>query len=464
VSDAYEDLRQARRRRCEAKGNNPYSRDQPKPNGGTASSEPLPYLARNMPLRDREWLIRERVPMCNVTLLSGDGGVGKTVALMQFAAATVLGKDWLGMRPATGSALYFGAEDDADECRRRFGDIAKHYGATWQDLFDAGLRALSFAGADALLGKPNRDGLIVSTPLLARLRDDAIAFKARLIIIDPAADVFEGKEIDRAQVRQFISLLRAIAIAVDCAVILAAHPSLSGMRESTGLSGSTAWNNSVRARFYLTKPKRSGRDGDDDAPDTGLRVLEVKKNNYGPLTASVPIRWQNGVFVIEAKDAFDQTVADVHAEEVFLRLLRSFSTQGRYVSDKPSSAYAPKLFADDPSVRNLSKRELELAMNRLFTAGRIKVIHEGPPSRRTRKLMELPQTPSEPPSDGVQTPSDDVCTHTPYTPAPSERGTGGLKTPVRRRRSKRTNVRKGARGSSKDQRPERADQIHPKPT
>jgi RecA-family ATPase len=446
VSNAYEDLRQARRRRCEANGNNPYSRDQPKPNGGTASSEPLPYLARDMPLRDREWLIRERVPMRNVTLISGDGGVGKTVALMQLAAATVLGKDWLGMRPATGSALYFGAEDDADECRRRFGDIAKHYVATWEDLFDAGLRTLSFAGADALLGKPNRDGLIVSTPLLAHLRDDAMAFKARLIIIDPAADVFGGKEIDRAQVRQFIAFLRAVAIAVDCAVILAAHPSLSGMREGTGLSGSTGWSNSVRARFYLTKAKRVSGDSDDDAPDTGLRVLQLKKSNYGPPTASVPIRWQNNVFVIEAKDAFDQTVADVHAEEIFLKLLRSFGTQGRYVSDKPSSAYAPKLFADDPTAGNLSKRELELAMSRLFTAGRIRVFHEGPPSRRTRKIVGAPQTPSDAPSEGVQTPSDDVCTHTPLYPRPRLKGNGGSEDSRPPRRGRKRQARARVRG------------------
>jgi hypothetical protein len=396
--------------------------------------KPLPYLDRNMPLRDREWLIAERVPMRNVTLLSGDGGVGKTVALIQLAAATVLGKDWLGMRPAVGPVLYLGAEDDADELRRRFESIAKHYGATWRDLFDAGLRTLSFAGADALLGKPNRDGLIVETPLLAHLREDAIALKPRLIIIDPAADVFAGKEVDRVQVRQFITLLRAIAIAADCAVILAAHPSVSGMREGTGLSGSTAWSNSVRARFYLTKAKRNRNDSDDDAPDTGLRVLEVKKNNYGPLTASVPIRWQDGVFVLVAKDAFDQVVADVHAEEIFLKLLRGFGTQGRDVSDRPSSAYAPKLFVADPTAGNLTKRELELAMGRLFAAGRIKVVHEGPPSRRTRKIIEsqpASDPPSDPLSDGVQTPSDDLSTHTPLYPLPGLKGSeGGLEAPT----------------------------------
>ena len=36
---------------------------------------------------------------------------------MQLAAATVLDKDWLGMRPAVGPVLYLGAEDDADELR-----------------------------------------------------------------------------------------------------------------------------------------------------------------------------------------------------------------------------------------------------------------------------------------------------------------------------------------------------------
>jgi RecA-family ATPase len=417
-----------------AKASDDYIRDHPKPNGG-ASTAPLPYLGRDMPLRDREWLIGERVPMRNVSLLSGDGGVGKTVLLMQLAAATVLGKDWLCMRPAVGPVLYLGAEDDADELRRRFESIAKHYSATWQDLFDAGLRTLSFAGMDALLGKPDRDGIIVATPLLTRLRDEAIALKPRLIIFDPAADVFAGKEIDRAQVRQFITLLRAIAITIDCAVILAAHPSLSGMREGTGLSGSTAWANSVRARFYLTKPKtkNNGDGDDDDTPDTGLRVLEIKKNNYGPMTTSVPIRWQSGVFVVAAKDAFDQTVAEAHAEEVFLKLLRDFGTQGRFVSDRVSAAYAPKLFADNPAAGKLTKRELELAMSRLFAAGRIRVVLNGPPSRQTRQIIESArplQTQLQTPSDPVQTPSDGVSTHTPLYPYPGLKGSEGSEAPT----------------------------------
>lgn len=409
-------------------------------NGNAASSdEPLPYLARDMPLREREWAIEDRIPMRNVTLLSGDGGVGKTVALMQLAAATVFDMSWLNMRPAVGPVFYLGAEDEPDELRRRFEAIGRHYGATWESLFDAGLRVLSFAGADALLGKPDRDGIIVPTPLLLRVRTDVIALRPRLFIIDPAADVFAGKEIDRAQVRQFITLLRGIAIAADCAVILAAHPSLSGMREGTGLSGSTAWSNSVRARFYLTTPKDDGGD-DGDEPDAGLRVLECKKSNYGPPAASIPLRWENGVFVVvAAQSASDQVVAEAMVEEIFLTLLRRLAVQNRNVSDKHSPSYAPTTFARQPEAKQKKVRaaDFEAAMERLFTAGRIKVVSDGPPSRQRSRIVEVltangqpSNGPSNTPSNGVPTPSNGVCSHTPLIPPyPLEAGKGALEAP-----------------------------------
>jgi RecA-family ATPase len=65
------------------------------------------------------------------------------------------------------------------------------------------------------------------------------------------ADVFGGSEIDRSQVRQFVALTRQIAIAANGYVIMSAHPSLAGINSNNGLSGSTQWHNSVRARGYL---------------------------------------------------------------------------------------------------------------------------------------------------------------------------------------------------------------------
>jgi RecA-family ATPase len=42
-------------------------------------------------------------------------------------------------------------------------------------------------------------------------------------VVVAAADVFAGKEIDRTQTRQFITMLRGLGIDTDSAVILVAH-------------------------------------------------------------------------------------------------------------------------------------------------------------------------------------------------------------------------------------------------
>src|SRR5262245_24747092 len=58
-------------------------------------------LARydNEPIPTREWGVLERFPRRAVCLLSGEGGRGKSITLLQLAAAHGLGKDWLQSLP-----------------------------------------------------------------------------------------------------------------------------------------------------------------------------------------------------------------------------------------------------------------------------------------------------------------------------------------------------------------------------
>ena len=65
-------------------------------------------------------------------------------------------------------------------------------------------------------------------------------------------------------------------------------------------------------------------------------------------------------------------------------LLRRFTEQGRNVSDKQSPSYAPAKVAEQPEAKKAkaSGRTLAEAMERLFAVNRIKVVTEGPPSRR----------------------------------------------------------------------------------
>src|SRR5262249_9784856 len=148
----------------------------------------------------------------------------------------------------------------------------------------------------------------------------------------------------------------------NSAVIISAHPSLTGISSGSGLSGSTQWHNTVRARAYFRKPKAADED-DDETPDSGRRELHFHKNQYGPLAHHVELKWSNGLRLRRSVTA-GSTNRDTQMEELFLILLRRFTAQGRDVSANKSPTYAPAKFADTPEAKKakVSSRALATAM------------------------------------------------------------------------------------------------------
>jgi RecA-family ATPase len=115
--------------------------------------------------------------------------------------------------------------------------------------------------------------------------------------IASSANVYAGSEINRSQVQQFISLLTRLAITAGGSVVLIGHPSLTGLNTDSGLSGTTQWHNVVRARFYM----KSVKPEDGEQPNTDLRELVFKKNNYGAISESIVLRYTNGLFLAADK-------------------------------------------------------------------------------------------------------------------------------------------------------------------
>jgi AAA domain len=214
-----------------------------------------------------------------------------------------------------------------------------HYGTTFDNLRAGGFRFQSLAGQDAVLGAPNRSGTIEPTALFGQLLEQAGDLKPKHIGIDTAADVFAGNEIDRAQVRQFINLLRRLAIVSDGSVVLLTHPSLTGINTGTGLSGSTAWHNSVRSRMYMTAPKIEA----GEQPDTDLREMIFKKSNYGRVPNSLVLRYQNGLFLPEAGlSNIDKAAREAAVEEAFVAIAKKLQMREGTVA----GADQPPLCAD----------------------------------------------------------------------------------------------------------------------
>ena len=233
--------------------------------------------------------------------------------------------------------------------------------------------------------------LIQPTPLFHKLREAACDIRPKLIALDTSADIFGGNENDRAQVRQFIGLMRGMAIDANAAVIIATHPSLTGITSGSGLSGNTAWHNSVRARAYM----KSAKTEDGTEPDKALRLVEFMKSNYGPVADAITVRWKDGVFVPELKSgSLEKLASEAKADNAFLRLLERFDSEGRTVGERPGHSYAPAVFSEEPEAKaaGLNKKALADAMRRLFASKKIHIEQYGRPSRPASKLALGPRT------------------------------------------------------------------------
>jgi RecA-family ATPase len=330
-----------------------------------------------------EWAVPDRYPIGHASLCSGDGGTGKSRTKLHLCVAHVLGRDWLGVDPKPGPALFVDAEDDEHELHRRLAQILEHYDATFAELWSGGLRLVSLVGRDPVLGALNRKGRIEPTKLYEELLEHVGDTKPVMIAIASSADVFAGNEIARDQVRQFIHLLNRLAIAARGGLVLIAHPSLTGINSGTGLSGSTQWHNAVRARSYLQHVKPAN----DELPDPDLRMLEFKKNNYGPVSESIYLRYQNGLFLpADGVQGLDASARAALADTVFLQLLARFVQQGQSVGPKSGPNYAPARFAKHPDAQGLTSRELARAMQRLLDVGKIQIVDRGRPGKPSLQL------------------------------------------------------------------------------
>ena len=268
----------------------------PRPNGGEGDDAPTVAVLlvvsaasfAGKPVPARRWIVPDMIPDRTVTSLGGDGGVGKSIVALQLAVAAAAGCEWIGTLPEQGSVVFVSAEDDIDELHRRLDGIAAKLGVALTNLAD--LHIIPLAGRDAIMGATEgKTGIVKATAVWRGLVEIVERIRPRLVILDVLADVFAGNENARPEARQFIGLLRGLAIDHALAVVLLAHPSLTGMNTGSGTSGSTAWSNSVRSRLYLETIK--GDDGKEI--DANLRILRVKKANYGRVGLELRLRWEN---------------------------------------------------------------------------------------------------------------------------------------------------------------------------
>lgn len=328
----------------------------------------------------QRWLIEGLIPAANVGILAGDGAVGKSLLALQLCVAVARGGEWIGFRPAAGKALYISCEDEKPELHRRLARLCPNLDAL------ANLDLIDLAGKDAVMAAPDRAGLLKPTSIYTAIRHVVATHRPDLVVLDNLSDTFGGDELKRVHARQFIALMRGVALEFDTVVLILQHPSQSGLATGTGTSGSTGWSNGVRTRLFLER--RVIREGGAQIEeDRDVRILSMKKANRSPLGDQIVIKWVRGRFEREEQSNLNVRDAAQLAERTFMDLLAIFIAQGRNVSAHKSSTYAPAIFQRHPKSNGVTGAAFARAMETLLDDGVIAIEEIGPPSKRRQRLI-----------------------------------------------------------------------------
>lgn len=220
-----------------------------------------------------EWLWPGVIPAGEMTILAGDGGLGKSTLTAWIAAKVTTGqfKGLTGMR----SAWVLLGEDDP-------GRVLKlRYRAAGCDMHKVGVLA---AAADSDTRGDDVLSLPSDFPELAAQIEQS---RPELLIVDPLS-AFLGSSVDahrdggQGGMRGVLGPLARIAHTYGTTVIVCAHLNKGSGPASTRVAGSSGLRNAGRNLLVMAPHPDARESGDDD----GRRLLGIDKSNYGRVGAT----------------------------------------------------------------------------------------------------------------------------------------------------------------------------------
>ena len=324
-----------------------------------------------------------------VTLIQGDGGLGKSTILQQLQTSCATEKPWLGQLVEPCSSVGFYTEDRQRHLEIRQAAINAAYGIDHDQT--TAMALFPRRGEDNELVVFDRTGKPELTPFYRQVREAALDYHAGLIALDVAVDLYGGDEIKRRQVRAFIRSLNNLADATGGSVVLTGHVSSAGLQSDGGHSGSTDWSNAVRSRLYLSRPKES--DGEPGV-DQGARILSRKKAQFASVGDIIDLQWREGVFLPAASAASSPFRRP--AQDVFLALLDAHYSANRHPLSESKNAtnFAPKVFATAPNTARdgYGYGDFTRALEALFKSRKITSATYGRVSDERRKIVRNEST------------------------------------------------------------------------
>ena len=304
-------------------------------------------FTRPSPPPDFAW--ESYCPLDEVTLFAANGGTGKSVIGLMLAVSVALGRPLFDVPTRPGKVLFASLEDGADLVRHRLTGICRAWQVDPEQLRDR-LAVVDGTEHPELFTVEGRAAGDV-TSSYAELR--SLAEGATLVLVDNASDAYGGDEIKRREVRAFVRVLKRIAKAEHAAVVLLAHVNAMTARarkpdNDESYSGSTAWNNSVRSRLFLSRD------------ELGLLTLAHQKANLSKRREPITLQWLDDGLpeLVQAEPGFDgsrqQGRGDDKAAAGLLRLIAEFEGREQYCSPATTARNNPfVMLRSEPSFQSL---------------------------------------------------------------------------------------------------------------
>lgn len=329
------------------------------------------------------------LPFHTTTMLTGPGGVGKSLFEQMLLTCIALGLPFLGQQTVQMNTLYVTCEDDAAELWRRQTAICAMLQVPMASLRGK-LHLVSLTGEpETAIATFSETGQIRPTKRWDEIVATCEQRKIQLYAFDNATDAMAGDLNDLHQVAEFVSMLTGLAIKLDGVAMILHHPNKAG----DDWLGSVAWHNKVRSRLIIERP---------DEDDADLRSIVNPKANYGPTGGEIRFRWHEGAFARD-EDLSEDTAAKLREltianaqNSAFIACLRERANQGveRMVGPSPGPNYAPSQFEGMPQAKGLKRKALKAAMDRLFNMGVIESKQMERPGKSETKTVIVEVTPN----------------------------------------------------------------------
>lgn len=261
------------------------------------------------------------LPLGELALLVGEGGIGKSWALLQLAISIATGHPWLGFKvpaDAIGGVAVIMAEEDEDELARRVRTISDKLSlnAGERSMVDARLFPMGLVGKAPELVAPTEDGSAIEGSgfykLEGLLKGRAPKGGWRLIIFDPLVKFLPpGAESDNVLASKFVDIIATWPKTLPGRpTLLMAHHTNKSSRKGAGgdasaARGASSLTDSFRCQVNIWTEERKKETPEDAAIEDIL--IAITKSNYGPKgTPEKLIRIEQGMFGLESRgDKFD---------------------------------------------------------------------------------------------------------------------------------------------------------------